>query len=721
MVQITVGPPVLTINRSSTFAVSDYRGEIDPDRPQGIFAADTRFVSTYRLFIDGERWQQVTAAAVDYHTARVYLVNPPLPGVAGEASIAQGTLALMLVRDLAESEATEVLEVANYSGNPVDAVLSVEVASDFADLFEVKQGKVKQRGDIVTRWNHEARELSTTYRKDDYWRCFTYRVEKADTTPSYANGRLLFPVHLEPGTACRAHLRMLFEHDGGPPEVGEARPEVGRKGEQAAELHEQWVQACTGLHTPDRELATVYRQSVEDMGALRLLERDLGPDVWVPAAGVPWFVALFGRDSLIASLQNMMVHARFAEGALRVLAKYQAEKRDDWRDAQPGKIMHELRHGELAHFNMVPQTPYYGTWDATPLYLITLHEAWRWLGDRDLVKDLLPTAERCLEWIDQSGDLDGDGFQEYRTFSQMGFQDMCWKDSGKSIVYPDGSEVQQPKGTCELQGYVYAAKRGMAEVFAEFGDQARADTLRRQAADLKRRFNETFWMEEKGTFALALDGRKNRVESVASNAGHCLWAGIADEDKARKVADRLLTRDMWSGWGVRTLSAGNPAYNPYSYQRGAIWPHDNGIIAMGLKRYGFAEQAGRVARGILDAAARFQSYRLPEVFAGLDREENPFPVQYRGANIPQAWGAGSIFQMVRAITGLRADVPQGRLWVSPSLPAWLPSLTLDRLEVGGVRLSIRFWREDGKSRFEVLKQEDGELQVSLDESPSELI
>jgi glycogen debranching enzyme len=281
----------------------------------------------------------------------------------------------------------------------------------------------------------------------------------------------------------------------------ESLPASGR----ASQLHRKWVEVCTSLDSNAEDLRDTYRVSVDDMGALRLFDRDLGPDIWVPAAGVPWFVTLFGRDSVLVSLQNMMVHARFAEGALRTLAQYQAVERDDWRDAQPGKIVHEVRHGEMAHFNLVPHARHYGTWDATPLFLIVLHEAWRWLGDRKLLEDMLPVAQRCLEWIDTYGDLDGDGFQEYRTFSPRGYPNMGWKDAFDAVVYSDGSQVPQPKALCELQGYVYAAKLGLAELLEYCGDERQAAALRRQAADLKRAFNQAFWMEDEGSYAFGLD------------------------------------------------------------------------------------------------------------------------------------------------------------------------------------------------------------------------
>lgn len=399
----------------------------------------------------------------------------------------------------------------------------------------------------------------------------------------------------------------------------------------------------------------------------------------------------------------MAVSAGFARGALKRLAEYQATERDDWREAQPGKIMHEIRFGELAHFHQAPFTPFYGTADATMLYLIVLSETYRWTGDINLLKEYRDVAVKCLEWIDQSGDLDGDGFQEYKSFSSYHYNNLGWKDATDAVVYADGRQVHQPKGLCELQGYVYDAKVRMAEVFDALEDQARAQSLRQQAETLKQRFNQTFWMEQEGCFAFGLDPDKKLITSIASNAGQCLWSGIADQEKAERTARRLLQDDMWSGWGIRTLSNKNGAYDPFAYQRGSIWPQDNGIIAAGFKRYGMIDEANQVIRGIFDAIERFDAYRPPEVFAGVQREgTTDFPILYpAGANIPQAWATGSIFHMLRTLLGLRADAPHQRLYVNPTLPDWLPEVELQHLRVGSCLIDLHFWRESDCSRWEV--------------------
>src|SRR5262245_61253586 len=439
------------------------------------------------------------------------------------------------------------------------------------------------------------------------------------------------------------------------------------------------------------------------MAALRLPIAGTDHKVFLPAAGLPWFVAPFGRDSLIVSLQNILIYPEFARGALEILGSLQAKERDDYRDAEPGKILHEIRYGELAHFKLIPHTPYYGTADATPLYLITLHDTWRATGDRGLLEQHLETAEGCLSWIDYYGDSDGDGFQEYQTRSPVGYENMGWKDSGDAVVYPDGTLVKGPKALCELQGYVYAAWLGMAEIFDQLGRHDRARAVRAKAAGLFERFNETFWDDELGFYAYALDGDKRKVLTVASNPGHCLWAGIVPPERAAKVVQRRMAPDMWSPWALRAHSSEHPAFNPYSYQTGSVWPHDNALIGFGFKRYGFGVEAARIARAISGAGSHFLFNQLPELYTSTEPQDAAFPVQYLGANVPQAWAAGSVFTLLRTMLGFVPDARRGRLYVDPELPGWLPDLTLIDLRGHRHRLDIRFWREGEETRFEVLR------------------
>jgi glycogen debranching enzyme len=696
-VEIAVGTPLLTINHGATFMVTDHSGEIQADTEQGVFADDTRFVSYYALFANGTPWQRLNSAATEYYAARLYLTNAVIATEDGH--IPAGTLSLVISRSIGDG-IHEDLDLVNHGLGPVRFNLEIALRADFADLFEVKLGHLVRRGRIVTQW-HGSAELETSYTNGDFRRGLIYRLVHSSSQPIYANGRITFEVELSAGatwhTCCHYLLVRGQAVRAAPPArscdyLGEADADQDR-------LHRQWRDAATKVTTANEDIYRLYRQSVEDMGALRLYDHDFAPDIWLPAAGVPWFVAIFGRDSLIAGLQSTIVHAGFARGALKKLAQLQATEMDDRRDAEPGKIPHEMRTGELAHFHRIPHTPYYGTADATPLYLITLHETWKWLGDLALLREHRDVALRCLDWIDRYGDLDGDGFQEYRTRSPQGYENMGWKDAADAVVYPDGRQVPQPKALCELQGYVFDAWMRTAEVLEALDERERAAGLRAKAKALRVAFEEKFWCEDLGFYAFALDPDKQPVRTIASNAGHCLASGIASPEHAARVVGRFFEPDMWSGWGIRTLSASNPAYNPFSYQRGSVWPHDNGIIALGFKRYGFAAEAARVARDISEAASHFVSYRLPELYAGIERRPGTFPVLYPQANVPQAWAAGSVFHLLQAMLGVRADAPRGRLYVDPDLPSWLPEITLHGLRVGRARVDLRFWRDGERSRW----------------------
>jgi glycogen debranching enzyme len=716
--EIKVGPPVITISQGRTFVVSTSEGGIRADTDEGVYAMDTRFISFYCLFINRVPLKVINSSQLTFYAARYHLTNPEINSEGGV--IKQNTLSLTIDRMVNEG-VHEELEILNYSGNKATFLLELSIRSDFADIFEVKGHNIVQRGETETVWDKGRTQLRTSYDNQDFHRAAVYKVTNISdqTAVAYANGRICFQIHLERGQSWHMCADLLLEHgqEVKKPHAGLcsfAQPNTSAHRAQSSATHQpssdfgarqaRWRNRCTRLVTSNNDMLRMYNQALLDMGALRIYDMDVSDEAWVPAAGVPWFVALFGRDSLIVSYQNMAVSPGFARGALKRLADYQATKRDDWLDAQPGKILHEMRFGELAQFHKIPFYPYYGTADATILYLIVLSETYRWTGDLELVRQYLGVAENCLKWIDESGDLDGDGFQEYKTFSSLGYENIGWKDASNAVVYKDGSQVKQPKAICSLQSYAYAAKVRMAEVFHALGDDKRAQALEAEASSLRERFNDVFWMEQEGCYAFGLDPNKKQITSVASNAGQVLWSGIADQDKAERTAKRLLQDDMWSGWGIRTLSSNNPAYNPLDYQTGSVWPQDNGIIAAGFKRYGLSKESNHVIRALFDAITRFAAYRPPEVFAGLQRKgDMDFPVLYPGgANIPQAWATGSIFHMIRTILGLRADAPNKCLYVHPTLPDWLCDVELHQLRVGGCAMRLRFWREGTRSRWEVV-------------------
>jgi glycogen debranching enzyme len=693
--KIKIGPPQLAIHQGHTVLITDSDGQISWPSQKGLFYKDTRLISAWSISADGVPWELLNSGALTFFAERIFLTNAKIPTQDGE--IAAHTLGLVIGRQV-EGGVREDYILTNYSLKPVRFNLEIAIRSDFADLFEVKSGNFVRRGRIETEWFAAGQCLTTTYRNRDFTRGVSVKVLEASSTAVYANGRLSFPIELPAGASGRASLGYILHDDGETIGGPEQSIEHYARSKLARHLGE-WHDKLLRLDAKNADFQAMYEQAITDIAALRMPMPGVGGEVILPAAGLPWFVALFGRDATIISLQTAMIGADLTRGTLTVLGHYQSEVYDDYRDAEPGKIPHELRLGELAHFKLIPHTPYYGTADATPLYLINLHTIWRWTGDKALLTRLLPVAERCLAWIDEYGDLDGDGFQEYQTRSSAGAENQSWKDSGDGVMNPDGSDVEAPKALCELQGYVYDAWLRMAEIFEALGQLGKAALLRGKAAAMFERFNAVFWDEEAGFYALALDAKKRRVMSIASNPGHCLWSGIVPPDRAKRVMERLMRPDMCSGWGIRTLSDQHVSFNPYNYQTGAVWPHDNGIIALGFKRYGFHEQAAQIACEITGAAAYLILHQLPELYAGIHQDDTDFPVQYLGANVPQGWAAGSVFSLLQAMLGLTPDAPSQRLYVDPALPDWLPELTLRNLRVGDAAFDIRF---EGNG-FEVLR------------------
>ena len=697
--KVQVGPPQVAIHQGQTVLISEQDGQINWPSEKGLYFFDTRVVSSWRIYANGEPWELLNGGAISYYACRIFLTNRSV--LTEDGTIPPRTLGFTISRSIGGGM-HEDLDITNNCMKPVRFQLEIALRCDFADIFEVKSGQIVRRGRITTEWSEPHQHLRNTYRNANFSRTVTISPMHSPIRAVYANGRLSFEVALEPGGEW--HCCLLYTLANGDRHFTPPRKCIGRSHKSPrAETIADWLKKVVKVQTSNEEFYRLFRQALEDMAALRLPIAGTDHMVFLPAAGLPWFLAPFGRDSLIVSLQNTLVYPEFARGALEILGSLQAKEADDYRDAEPGKIMHEMRYGELAHFKLIPHTPYYGTADATPLYLITLHAVWRATGDQALLERHLEAAEGCLSWIDNYGDRDGDGFQEYQTRSPVGYENMGWKDSGDCVVYPDGSLVKGPKALCELQGYVYDAWVRMAEVFDALGKPDRARELRAKAGALFDQFNKAFWDEELGFYAYALDGEKKKVLTVASNAGHCLWSGIVPPERANKVVQRLTAPDMWTGWGIRTLSANHPAFNPYNYQTGSVWPHDNAIIALGFKFFGFSAEAARIAHDISTAAGHFLLNQLPELYTAFERDETTFPVQYIGANVPQAWAAGSAFMLTQAMLGFLPDAPRNKLYVDPSLPRWLPDLTVQDLHIGKHKLDIRFWREGEETAFEVIK------------------
>ena len=670
----------ISILEGNTFVVSDRRGDVDasPTDTHGLFYNDTRFLSRWILTIDGQRPNVLSVDSLNYFATQFFLV----PGT--------GTVyvdsPLSIVRQRAVGNGFhEDLTILNHTAEARDLSVRLDADCDFADLFEVKDALTKKGERYRRVENHR---LVLGYRRERFMRETWVSTNAAAAVDDRG---LDFRVHLEPHATWKAGIDVVTAVTG----LGGAlpRPKYTRgddtpRPNMGASL-EEWLAQAPKLVTSWPQLAQTYRRSLVDLAALRFFPV-IAPGQALPAAGLPWFMAIFGRDSLLTSLQALPFSHELARTTLTVLGLRQGTVRDDFRDEEPGRIMHESRAGELTAFEERPHSPYFGTADATPLFLILLDEYERWTGDADLVRKLEPQARAALRWIDEWGDRDHDGYVEYeRRNTSTGLENQCWKDSWNSIVFADGTLAPLPRATCELQGYAYDAKRRCARLARDFWSAPGiAEQLTTEAADLKRRFNKDFWIPERGFFALALDGKKRKVDSLTSNIGHLLWSGIVDNDKARACVDHLLGDRLFSGWGIRTMAEGEGAYNPNGYHVGTVWPFDNSFIAWGLRRYGYRKEAAQVAMGNLEAAAYFDG-RLPEAFAGYARADTRFPVEYPTACSPQAWSTGAPLLFLRTLLGLE---PVGdRLLVDPALPTKLEQLEL--LDIPG-----RWGRVDAMGR-----------------------
>jgi glycogen debranching enzyme len=684
---ISVGPSTITMNRDDRVLVCQPDATITGTGDDGFFTRDTRFVSGYDLWLNGRRPILLNSSPIRFFSARYEFTNDALFDDAGP--IERQTLSIRLDRTVSGG-VHEDIDIINFARRPVRLVVEVELQSDFADIFDVRNGTLVRRGTINTRWLTSRRELRTTYTNRDFRRGLVVEVERADSQPQYANGRLLFVAEIAAkGTwhACTSWLPIT--------NPGRTRrPDVLPCNSVDLPVTKAGVSRlpAVGVDSPNEAVRRAWGQAVRDLEALRLEDPTFERGVVVPAAGVPWYVTVFGRDTLIVSMQAIGGYPEFAEGALRRLSALQATEDDPIRDMEPGKILHEIRHGELAVTGLLPYTPYYGTHDATSLFVSVVSYLFHWRGDLEAVRRYLPNVDAALGWIDKSGDRDRDGFQEYATRSPHGYVNQGWKDADDAVPNRNGTLAERPIALVELQGYVYDAKLRAADLFELLGRDRDARRLRREACDLFDRFNDRFWWDAEDTYYLGLDGAKRPIETVASNPGHLLQSGIVPPDRAARLARRLLADDLWSGWGIRTLSADHVAYNPFSYHTGSVWPHDNAVIAGGLRRYGFAEEAAKVAKGMFDAAERLAMYRLPELFAGLPRNEASFPVQYLGANVPQAWASSAVLRLIAVLCGIhaRTDATGRRIFLDPALPPWLPEIALHDLRAGRGALSVEF-------------------------------
>jgi glycogen debranching enzyme len=722
---------VQVLKHGNLFLLTDQFGDIHSDsRGLGLYRDDTRLLSCSVLRVGGARPVVLQGSTGANFRGVIQLTNPTLDRNPddkirpGQGLIGK-KLGITRERLLSGEALRERVEIVNFAEHDEVVEVLLELDDDCADIFEVR-GYPRARGTLLPV---AATSSRATFRYDglDAKRRRTHVVfSEEGTLESVVPGegidlggtiRFRWTVSLAAGAQHEISWTVwssdavLRDHDR-PADADELFPEAPHVGsDEGTAAYHAWARGTTAVATDHELFNRTISRSVAD---LRLLIND-GPregERYI-AAGVPWFATLFGRDSIITALQTLAVRPQIAVETLEILASLQATEVDDWRDAEPGKILHELRAGETAKAGELPHSPYYGSVDSTPLWLVLLGATYDWTGDEALVDRLWPNALAALRWIDEWGDADKDGFVEYERRSRRGLLNQGWKDSGDAIRDRHGVEARGPIALAEVQGYVFDAKNRMAALAAMRGEDELASRLLREAVELQARFEEAFWIEDQRYYALALDGEKRAADAIASNAGQCLWSGIVSPARAREVADRLLSPALYSGWGIRTYADGQPGYNPFGYHTGTVWPHDTSLAAAGLKRYGFQDEANRVVGHVFEAAQHFAEFRLPELFCGFDRETAPMPVPYPVACSPQAWSAGASFMFLQTMLGLRAHARNRELeLLRPNLPDWLGKVTVTNLRIGEGSVDLLFHRWRGTTSAEVLRKV-GDISVTI--------
>jgi glycogen debranching enzyme len=681
---------MLTVLDGNSFLVADDHGDVGAGS-EGLYYNDTRYLSAWQLLLNGEPPQLLSSDTVDYYSAAVFLQNPPLPGMpAGAVSLIRNVF-------VGEGSLQNTLRVENHLIKPVELELRLEFDFDFLDLFEVKAREYREEDLVFTRRTEPGFSVDVSHDEDENSWSFRLRdgVFSAEalvwvSQRGHAGDRFIsHSVSLKPGETWESRANVVLLSGDNRRRDRYTTFYFGQERVRVEESLRAWRLHAPELSTDWEELRNTYTRSLADLAALRMRARQ-GSDRMgdLPAAGLPWFMTVFGRDTLLTSYQTLLLGPSLAGGTLETLAALQAGERDDERDSEPGKIVHELRLGRVAAEGGA--FPYYGSVDSTLLFLILISELYRWTGDVDTIRGLREPAMRALGWMHEYGDLDGDGFIEYHRRSQRGLESQTWKDSWDSMRYHDGTVARTPVAAAEVQGYAYDARLRAAELCRHvWGDPELAERLEREAAQLKTAFNQAFFSERNGDgyFVLGLDNEKRQIDSLCSNIGHLLWSGIVDEPRAAAVAEQLMSDTLNSGWGVRTMSDRDRGFNPIGYHTGTVWPHDNSLLTAGLVRYGFRQYANRIASDML-AAARHFDYRLPEVFAGYRRGMTPFPVAYPTACSPQAWAAGAPVLFLTCMLGLRPDPADGRLHVDAVLPEACRRLELRGIEALGRRFDV---------------------------------
>lgn len=725
LAQVRPRDRVFYVSSSRTVLATARDGFIHGQGEEGLYVFQTRLLSLYRYTIDGKAPQPAGISNVEEHSQiAYYVVESPtadqemMRGALGPGGRAATEAIELRLARFAGDGLQEEVALTNHTQKAAELRLELEIDADFADPQET-HGARRQKGHIARHWRAEdaEAELSWSYAAEHEYDhqgnrgtarlrrgvSVTIRQTGAEVRYSRRRKRIRFQVKLEPHGIWRASISVAAIIDGRvyqPAERTDFRSRAPFEKER-----ERFLRHATEIDIGTQRLAMVVQQTMErarrDLVGLRLFDLDTG-DGWVPAAGLPVYIAVFGRDTLVTSWLASLVDTGMARGALARLAETQAAGTDDWLDEQPGKFVHQMETGPLAELRFNPHKRYYGSLTGPGMYPIVLSDLWHWTGDGALVRRFLAPALRGLEWLEREARRGH--FYAYQTRSEQGVKNQAWKDSYDAIVYPDGRQVKDPIAPTEFQAYVYAAKVRLSEMLWWLDEKDTARKLFAEAAELRKRFNEVFWMEDEGCFGMGLDPEDELIRSVGSESAHALAAGIVPEERAGRVVERLFRSDMFSGWGLRTLSAAHVAFNPFSYHRGSVWPLEQAIFCIGLMRYRQWERLQQVAEAQFEAAALFEYWRLPEVFAGHPRDDgHPVPALYPNADSPQAWSAAAVPCMIQAMLGVTPYAPLQALVVDPHLPEWLPEITLRQVRVGDAEADLRFRRlADGNSDYDVL-------------------
>ncbi|HET9493310.1 MAG TPA: glycogen debranching N-terminal domain-containing protein [Chloroflexia bacterium] len=751
----------LVLKEGDVFVVTDETGDILGNEALGLYYHDTRHLSLFSLWVNGQKPPLLSFSGYRNFMGTLQYANDII--VLGEDQVVSPqTISIRRSRFISEG-LHERVGFVNYNPFEVPLSLTLSYAADFRDIFDVRGFPRDKWGELLPPlW--EDGTLTLRYSGLDGVTRSTLIpfetppdsveiVQPESTEPVIEPGimlpvvgapsfhvtlptpiaRLTWNLVLQPDTPVSVSFHVMpYVYDSSQGEEQEQPPgeqseplaippppsNEGRSGRfdravsRMRMSYYNWDQESSIITTDNEDFNHVLKRSRFDVRVLC----DPVDDGYFPSAGIPWYACPFGRDSLVTALQTTLLNAMIGVGTLHTLARFQGEREDPWREEQPGKILHELRRGEMARLGWVPHSPYFGSVDATPLFVMLFAQTMRWLDDDRLYESLLPNALRAVEWIDTYGDVDGDGFVEYAaSTSHGGIRNQVWKDSSDSIQMPDGTLAETPIAAVEVQGYVYAAKLGLSELLRRKGDTERADRLAAEAQTLKERFNQAFWMPEEGFYCQGLDRDKQQVPTISSNPGHALWCGIADEDKALQTVQRMMRPDVLSGWGIRTISNESRSYNPMSYHNGSIWPHDNSLVVAGFKRYGCHDEANEVISQIAEAAQYFRYYRLPELYCGFARDTvyGSGPSEYPVSCSPQAWAAASPVMMLQTILGLEVDAAAGQVSINPRLPDWLGSVRVSNLRVGARRVDLEVTRRDEHNEVFIDGEHEGlSLQIT---------